>query len=76
MALEFNPLDFPQSLELPKRVSADARLEHIPFAKVLVKLLRPKVVVDLGVCSGDSYLALCDAVAGLGLKIACHGVDT
>lgn len=72
----FNPLDYPLALELPKRASALAWHEHIPFAKLLVQLLRPKTLVELGVHKGDSYLAFCEAASGLGLETACFGVDT
>jgi hypothetical protein len=72
----FNPLDHPLCLDLPARVSAVAWHEHIPFAKVLVELARPAVLVELGVHKGDSYLALCEAVAATRLDTACYGVDT
>ncbi|HLX63644.1 MAG TPA: class I SAM-dependent methyltransferase [Planctomycetota bacterium] len=69
----FNPLDYPQSLELPKHASSTAWHEHIPFVKILVQLLRPKIFVKLGVRKDDSYLAICESAATLG--IACYGVD-
>ena len=72
----FHPLAFPQCLEPPGRVNAISWQEHIPFAKALVQMLRPKVFVELGVHTGDSYLAFCEAAAALKLDIACSGVDT
>jgi hypothetical protein len=72
----FNPLDAPQCLELPGYVNAIAWHEHIPFGKALMELLRPSTFVELGVHTGDSYLALCEAAAALNLPIACFGVDT
>jgi hypothetical protein len=72
----FNPLDHPICFELPRAVEAVAWQEHIPFAMLLVELLRPKVLVELGVHKGDSYLAFCQAVAACKSDTACYGVDT
>ncbi len=73
-AARFNPLDFPQCLDLPKRASASAWHEHTPFMKVLVQVLHPKILVQSGIDNGDFYLSICEAAASLG--IACYGVDT
>jgi hypothetical protein len=72
-AARFNPLDYPQCLDLPARVSALPWHEHIPFAKILVQLLRPKVFVKLGIHTGESYMAVCETAAALG--VACYGVE-
>jgi hypothetical protein len=72
----FNPLDHPICFELPRAVEAVAWQEHIPFAMLLVELLRPKVLVELGVHKGDSYLAFCQAVSACKSDTACYGVDT
>ncbi len=72
----FNPLDYPQCLEFPARVKAIAWHEHIPFAKGLIQMLRPETIVELGVHTGDSYLAFCETAAALDLTCACRGVDT
>src|SRR5713226_1110976 len=64
--MPFNPLDHPLCLELPRHVNAISWQEHIPFGMALVQMLRPKVLVELGVHTGDSYLAFCQAVAELG----------
>ncbi|QSR84392.1 glycosyltransferase [Methylacidimicrobium sp. B4] len=49
--------------------------EHIPFAFWLVAALRPKVVVEVGTTSGDSYLAFCQAIEALSLPARAHAVD-
>ena len=72
----FNPLEYPACLDMPRHVKAVAWQEHIPFAMALVQMLRPKVLVELGVHTGDSYLAFCQAVSTLNCDTACYGVDT
>jgi hypothetical protein len=48
---------------------------HIPFAFWLVDALRPSVVVELGVHSGNSYCAFLQAIQSLALVAKCHGID-
>jgi hypothetical protein len=48
---------------------------HIPFALWLVEALRPRVLVELGVHSGNSYCAFLQGVQSLGLTAQCHGID-
>lgn len=72
-----NPLDHPVCLEVPHRLTpGSAWHEHIPFAMLLVDLLRPKTIVELGTYSGDSYCAFCQAVKALDLETSCYAVDT
>ncbi len=49
---------------------------HIPFAFHLVKLLRPRVIVELGVHTGNSFSAFCQGVQLAKTQTECFGVDT
>jgi len=70
-------LAHPICLAWPRRRTASQPWhEHIPFAMFLVDVLRPRVVVELGVHAGDSYCAFCQAVRELNLDTRCYGVDT
>ena len=73
----FNPLHHPIALRLPRRLTPHSGwLEHIPFAMLLVDLLRPRTLVELGTYFGDSYCAFCEAVLELGLDTRCYAIDT
>lgn len=73
----FNPLRYRSYLgALPPPHHESAWQEHCPFGMLLVELLRPRVLVELGVHHGASYLSFCQAVAMLGVPCACYGIDT
>ena len=73
----FDPLQHPICFSSPRRtVPLMSWRQHVPFAMLLVDLLRPRTFVELGVHYGDSYCAFCQAVDELRLPTACYGVDT
>lgn len=49
---------------------------HIPFAFLLMKLARPRLLVELGTHSGNSYTAFCQGIQRSGLDCQCYAVDT
>jgi len=71
--IEKYPIIFQEPLRICEPLSW---VEHIPCAFLLVELLRPKVFVELGVHTGNSFCAFCQAVKHLSLDTVCYGVDT
>lgn len=49
---------------------------HIPFAAWLMAATRPRTLVELGVYSGISYLAFCQAAVQHSVPLRAWGVDT
>ncbi|SEO30742.1 Glycosyltransferase, GT2 family [Pseudorhodobacter antarcticus] len=50
--------------------------EHGSFAMWLVKVLRPRRIVELGTHNGFSYFSMCQSVKEAGLPTECFAVDT
>ncbi len=61
----------PSSLQAP-----DAWCGHLPFAAWLVRILEPKIFVELGAHSGNSYFSFCQSVSEANLATKCYAVDT
>lgn len=61
----------------PERVEQpDAWLGHMPFASWVVREVEPRLFVELGTHSGNSYFSFCQAVKEQGLATKCYAVDT
>ncbi len=71
-----NPLDYPVIFLDADYRAPSAWWQHTPFARFLVALTRPSVLVELGTHYGVSYFAFCQAVKALGLHTRCYAVDT
>ena len=72
----FSVEDHPIVLMRPRIAEPRSWVQHIPFAYLAIDLLRPRLLVELGTHSGNSYLAFCQAVEALGLDTRCVAVDT
>jgi hypothetical protein len=49
---------------------------HIPFASWLVRVGKPRTIVELGTHSGNSYFSICQAVKHYETGAKCYAVDT
>lgn len=61
----------PHSLQVP-----NAWVGHLPFASWIIQELQPKICVELGTHSGNSYFAFCQTVSTAGFATNCYAVDT
>lgn len=54
--------NYPILFERPRISRPYGWVGHIPFAGFIIDILRPKILVELGTDSGNSYLAFCNAI--------------
>lgn len=54
----------------------NAWIGHLPFAAWLMQELSPKLFVELGTHTGNSYFSFCQAVREGGLDAKCFAIDT
>ncbi len=76
MNVSFRIEKHPVLLQRPHVSQPYSWIGHIPFAYLVVDLLRPGLLVELGTHSGNSYLAFCQAVDHLDLHTKCVAVDS
>ena len=70
----FNPLEHPICFSHPLRLAPTAELAHVPVAMFLVDVLRPEVLVQLGVSEGTLFCAYAQAVKYLELSTRCFAI--
>lgn len=61
----------PNSLEIP-----NAWVGHLPFAAWVIQEVSPRIFVELGTHSGNSFFSFCQSVSENGLTTKCFAVDT
>jgi GT2 family glycosyltransferase len=67
----------PETMMAPDRlVQPHNWAPHIPFAFWLIGQHKPRLIVELGTHTGNSYLAFCQAVASSRTECKCFAVDT
>lgn len=49
---------------------------HLPFASWIIRFIQPKIFVELGTHTGNSYFSFCQSVKESGLSTKCYAVDT
>ncbi|HVS71013.1 MAG TPA: class I SAM-dependent methyltransferase [Phycisphaerae bacterium] len=75
--MRFNLADFPAAAEPPLHLTRNsAWIYHLPMLPVLLQLLQPRSLVELGTFRGDSYMGICQAVSRLNLPTRCTAIDT
>ncbi len=57
-------------------VSPSYWVGHLPFAHFVIQETNPKIFVELGTHSGNSYFSCCQAVQDNDLSTQCYAVDT
>jgi len=67
----------PESLGLSPRYEADSSWwEHVPLAHMLVEILKPKIIVELGTHYGVSLFSFCEAAEIYSTDTYIYAVDT
>jgi len=49
---------------------------HLPFASWVIQQISPKIFVELGTHSGNSYFTFCQSVVESGISVKCFAIDT
>lgn len=64
------------SFDTPEYMAPSTWMEHGPFAFWLVDVLKPRLVVELGVFRGYSFFCFNQAIEKLGIDARTFGIDT
>lgn len=76
MGTEIDQPDLPSRHFEPRVYGVGAWTSHLHFAYDLVAVLKPRVLVELGVDRGESYFAFCQSASENRTGTRCFGVDT
>jgi hypothetical protein len=76
MGTEIIHAELPSRHFEPRLYGVGAWTDHLHFACDLVALMKPKILVELGVDRGESYFAFCQAAAENKTGTLCFGVDS
>src|ERR1051326_1116492 len=68
-------LDLPSRHFEPRIYGVGAWTPHLPFAYDLVAVLKPALLVELGVDRGESYFAFCQSALENKTGTRCFGID-
>jgi hypothetical protein len=69
-------IDLPSRHFEPRIYGVGAWTSHLHFAYDLVAVMKPALLVELGVDRGESYFAFCQATAENKTGTRCFGIDT
>ena len=74
---KMNKTDLAVSLVEPRRlVLPNPWAGHIPFAAWLIHQIKPRVLVELGTHTGNSYCAFCQSIEEASSPTKAYAVDT
>jgi len=74
--MKTEPPDLPSRHFEPRIYGVGAWTSHLHFAYDLVAVLRPALLVELGVDRGESYFAFCQSAVENQTGTRCFGIDT
>ena len=61
----------------PETISdSDAWVGHLHFDNYIIQKVKPKIFVELGVYTGNSYLAFCQSIEQFKLETQAFGIDS
>src|ERR1700704_1274062 len=69
-------IDLPSRQFEPRLYGVGAWTNHLHFAYDLVAVMKPALLVELGVDRGESYFAFCQSATENQTGTRCFGIDT